>query len=109
VGEALEELYTPRPIAPTNLPVPIDDAHLAELAHHFCAAALGDDFEKAVDYALRAGDHAAALSAGEDAVQHYKRALAVLDAADPGGDPRGARSRILRGLERVGEKSVSPR
>jgi len=57
IGEVLEELHR------ANL-----EPHLAELAYHFLAGAVSPaDVAKAVDYARRAGDRAAALLAHEEA------------------------------------------
>jgi class 3 adenylate cyclase len=68
IAEALEALYGAKP-----------DAHLAELAYHFCEAAHGGDVERAVDYARRAGERASSLYAYEEAAGHFERALQVLD------------------------------
>ena len=65
------------------------EPHLAELAHHFSRSAPLGDAARAVEYAARAGDHAAALLAYEDAARHYAHALhrlAMLQ--DAGGDRR---------------------
>jgi DNA-binding SARP family transcriptional activator/tetratricopeptide (TPR) repeat protein len=67
-GEALEELYEHDP-----------EPHLAELAHHYFAAASAGDADKAVRYARRAGDRAAALLAFEEAVRLYGIALNALE------------------------------
>jgi DNA-binding SARP family transcriptional activator len=53
-------------------------APVSALAHHFTRAASAADAEKAVTYAARAGDEAAALLAHEDAAEHYSRAADVL-------------------------------
>jgi len=68
VAEVLEALYSRDP-----------GPHLAELAHHFRQALPGGDVDKAVDYALRAGDHANEGLAYEEAVIHYEHALEALD------------------------------
>ena len=60
-GTALEALYGDGP-----------GPHLAELAHH---AVAGGDFDNGVRYAWRAGDHALALLAYEEAARLYKSAL----------------------------------
>lgn len=67
VGEALETLYAGylRP-------------YFAELADHFFKAASGSAPEKAVHYAIQAGERATALLAYEEAVEHYERALQAL-------------------------------
>jgi hypothetical protein len=60
------------------------EAHLAELAHHFCAAArIGGEVGKAIDYATRAGAHAAEQLAYEEAAGHYARALDLLQLEEP--------------------------
>jgi DNA-binding SARP family transcriptional activator len=67
-AEVLEELYGAG-----------DDQHLAELAHHFTEAAPAGGADKAVAYARRAGDRAAALLAYEEAARLYEMALAALE------------------------------
>ena len=64
VGEALEALYATDP-----------DPHLAELAHHFHEAVPAADAGKAIEYARRAGDRAAALLAYEEAARLYEIAI----------------------------------
>lgn len=106
-AEVLEELYGQDP-----------DPHLAELAHHFLEAATEQDVGRAVDYARRAGDRAAALLAYEEAVRLYEMALEALDlcrrsddrtrcdlllclgdAAARGGDLAAAKRTFLRAAE----------
>jgi DNA-binding SARP family transcriptional activator/tetratricopeptide (TPR) repeat protein len=55
------------------------EPHLAELAHHFVAAAPAGAEAKALDYATRAGDRATSLLAHEEAVRHYELALTLVD------------------------------
>ena len=64
VGEALEAAYA-RDVEP----------HLAELTEHFAAAAPVGTEDKALDYARRAGDRAAAQLAYEEASRLYEVAL----------------------------------
>lgn len=64
IGEALERLYDGE-----------RDTHTSELAHHFLHAAPVGDIDKAVRYARRAGDHATAQFAYEEAVAQYVQAL----------------------------------
>ena len=52
---------------------------LADIARHFFEAAKGGDIDKAIVYTKRAGDRASELLAFEDAVDHYRRALQVLE------------------------------
>jgi DNA-binding SARP family transcriptional activator/tetratricopeptide (TPR) repeat protein len=66
-GEALEALYS------SDL-----EPHLAELAHHFIAAAPFGGADKAIDYARRAGERAAAQLAYEEAARLYLMALPLL-------------------------------
>ena len=65
-GEALEELVK----AGQRIPA-------AELAHHFHRAQATD---RALEYSIRAAEEAGRLSAREEAVRHYRDALAVLEA-----------------------------
>ncbi len=66
-GEALEAVYA------ADL-----EPHLAELAHHFCAAAPAKGAAKAIDYARRAGQRAASQLAYEEAVRLYELALTLV-------------------------------
>ncbi len=74
VGEALEAGGTER-----NLP---------SLAHHFSRAADAEDYERAIHYALRAGEQATAMLAHEEAVDHYARAHELLERFEPDALPR---------------------
>jgi DNA-binding SARP family transcriptional activator len=67
--EALEALYGDQP-----------GPHLAELAYH---AVAGKDVDKGLSYASRAGDHALALLAYEEAARLYRMALDALELAHP--------------------------
>jgi predicted ATPase/DNA-binding SARP family transcriptional activator len=51
------------------------EPHLAEIAYHFAEAAPAGEIDKAVEYARRAGDRAAALLAYEEATRLYEMAL----------------------------------
>jgi DNA-binding winged helix-turn-helix (wHTH) protein/tetratricopeptide (TPR) repeat protein len=79
VGEALEATYG------ADL-----EPHLVELAHHFVRAAPGGDAAKAVDYALRAAQRATRLLAYEEAVDHYERALEMMQLQHDADDVRRA-------------------
>jgi tetratricopeptide (TPR) repeat protein len=68
VGEALEAVYAADP-----------GPHLAELAHHFVAAAPGGQVGRAVRAATLAGRRALDLLAWEDAAGLFERALAALE------------------------------
>jgi class 3 adenylate cyclase len=68
VGERLEALYADH-----------SGPHLAALAHHFFQAAPGGDVDKAIDYAVRAGERAGSIAAYEEAIEHFNRALQALD------------------------------
>jgi predicted ATPase len=68
VGQALEQLHT-ADLAP----------YYDELAYHFGIAAPVGSAERAIAYAVRAGDRAMAQVAWESAIQHYERALHALD------------------------------
>jgi DNA-binding CsgD family transcriptional regulator/tetratricopeptide (TPR) repeat protein len=71
VAQALERLHGGQP-----------EPHLAELAHHFCAGAQVEDLPKAIGYARRAAERAAALLAYEEAARLHQLALQALDLAD---------------------------
>jgi len=76
MGEALERAYEdPEP-------------HLAELAHHFVAAAPAGEVEKATHYAQCAGQRAARLLAYEEAARLFQTALAVLELREPADERR---------------------
>jgi tetratricopeptide (TPR) repeat protein len=68
IGEALENLHA----ATLEL-------HLDELAHHFVEAAHAGQVEKGIDYAARAGAHAAGRLAYEEAAAYYEQALEAMD------------------------------
>jgi DNA-binding CsgD family transcriptional regulator len=68
VGEALQAVYDADP-----------GSHLAELAHHFVAAAPGGQVGRAVQAATLAGRHALELLAWEQATDLFERALAALE------------------------------
>jgi predicted ATPase len=67
VGEALETLYGAE-LQP----------YLTELADHFFKAEQPGDVDKAIRYAVQAGERAAALLAYEEAANYYTRALQLL-------------------------------
>ncbi|MEE8347866.1 MAG: protein kinase, partial [Dehalococcoidia bacterium] len=77
IGDAIERLYS------ANL-----EPHLTELAYHFSHAAPGGDVDKAIDYARRAGERAAALLAHEEAARMYRMALRALDVRGTEDAPR---------------------
>ena len=64
------------------------EARLPELAWHFAAALPAGDVEKAIAYAVRAGEHASARFAHEEAMAHYGTALAILPAVTSPEDER---------------------
>jgi class 3 adenylate cyclase len=98
VGEVLEERYAPKL-----------DPHLPELAHHFFQSVQGGTVDKAIEYATRAGDHAAGLLAHEEAAEHYERALHALELQEEDDEER--RFALLGSLgeaqEKAGERSRS--
>ena len=82
-GEALTTLYAGN-----------EEPHLAELAYHFAeAAAVGGEAKRAVRYARRAGERAAALLAFEEATRLYRLALRLTDPHDREAQP--ARCELL--------------
>jgi DNA-binding CsgD family transcriptional regulator len=85
IGEVLEDLYRTSP-----------EPYLAQLAYHFCEAAQGGAVDKAIDYAVRAGERANALLAYEEAVRHYTMALQALELRQPADE--AWRCRLLLSL-----------
>jgi hypothetical protein len=69
LAEALERLHV------TDL-----DEHLAALAFHYMEAVPISLIGKAVEYARRAGEHAARQLAYEEAARHFAHALSIMDA-----------------------------
>jgi class 3 adenylate cyclase len=57
---------------------PSDDSSASELEYHFLR---GNDSAKALEYAVKAGEHAARLYSHEDAIRHNRTALELLEAA----------------------------
>lgn len=58
------------------------EPYLAELAHHFAEAGSNGDLDKAIEYALRAGERATAGLAYEQAAAHFRRAVELIDTVD---------------------------
>jgi DNA-binding winged helix-turn-helix (wHTH) protein/tetratricopeptide (TPR) repeat protein len=88
IGTMLEALHKAKP-----------ESHLDEIAYHFCEAAASgaDDIVlKAIDYAVRAGKQDTTMLAYEDAVEHYERALRVLERRQPVDE--GQRGELLLAL-----------
>jgi class 3 adenylate cyclase len=79
---------------------------VAELAHHWLAATRPADTDRAVHYAIRAGEAALAALAPDDAVVWFERALAVFDRS-PTPEP-AARARLLVGLGRAQMEAGRP-
>jgi tetratricopeptide (TPR) repeat protein len=102
------------------------DPYLSEIAHHLRLAAPLGDAGPAIEYLVRAGDHASAVLAYEEAAIHFRRALDLLPAAGAGwvkrrgdlilrlgdaqwrsGDGSGARLTFERAIE-VARRSADP-
>ncbi|HEY1342187.1 MAG TPA: hypothetical protein VGF59_31985, partial [Bryobacteraceae bacterium] len=64
------------------------DEHAAELAQHFLQGAASGDVEKAIGYAVRAGQQATSRIAYEESVGHYERALEALETYQQGDEKR---------------------
>ncbi len=77
------------------------DRYLTALALHFTRAAGPEDAEKAIEYATRAGEQATTMLAHEEAVDHYMRALEVLDRFNHDADSRRCELLILLGEAQV--------
>lgn len=93
-GEVLEALYQ-KALEP----------HLARLAYHFGESAQTGDVEKAIAYAARAGDRARALLAFEEAIDHYEKAVRLLESKQPVDEARRCAFLLARGeaQSRAGE------
>ena len=78
---------------------PASDVGAEELAHHFFLARQVGGADRAVRYAIAAGEKAARSLAYEEAVAHYRRALQAF-AHDPEGD-EARRCDVLLALGRV--------
>ncbi len=71
------------------------------LAHHFTRAADPEYAKRAIDYALEAGEQAAAMLAHEQAADHYARALEVLEQFEPEAERRRCELLLELGEARV--------
>lgn len=69
--------------------------YLSALAHHYHAAGSAADPAKALEYAIRAAEHAATMHAHEEAVRHFLLACALLPEIEVA---ESKRCRILLGL-----------
>jgi DNA-binding SARP family transcriptional activator len=85
-AEELEALYGPG-----------QEPHLAQLAHHFLEAAPGGDAQKAIEYARRAGDRAAAVLAYEEAARLYEMALEASELQIPADERTRCELLLARG------------
>jgi tetratricopeptide (TPR) repeat protein len=79
------------------------DRNTNALAHHFTRAASAEDAERAIRYALAAGEQATAMLAHEQAAEHYARALDVLEQFEPGA--LGRRGEMLLALGEAQSRS----
>lgn len=77
------------------------EAHTNELALHFTRAAQAQDAERAVRYAVRAGEQAAGMLAHDQAAEHYENALSVLQRFSPGERRRRCQLLLELGEARV--------
>jgi class 3 adenylate cyclase/tetratricopeptide (TPR) repeat protein len=73
VGHAIEDLYPDRLAE-----------HYEELAHHFVQ---GEEWKKAMEYSILAGDRTAHAFANAEAKEHYARALRAAAQVSPSLDP----------------------
>ncbi|MCA1841691.1 MAG: hypothetical protein LC792_00610, partial [Actinobacteria bacterium] len=97
VAEAIETVHARR----------IDD-HLPALAHHWArASAPAARTDRAVDYAVRAGDQALAQVAHSEAAGWYRSALELLDASD-GPVDEGRRLELLLALGDAERRAGEP-
>ena len=59
------------------------EPHLAGLAHHYAQAGLSGNLDKTIEYGRRAGVHAIAQLAYEQAGAQFRRTAELIDAMDP--------------------------
>ncbi len=59
------------------------EPYLTELAHHFAQAGSSSDLDKAIEYGVRAGEHATSQLAYEKAAGHFRQTAELIDAVDP--------------------------
>jgi predicted ATPase/pimeloyl-ACP methyl ester carboxylesterase/class 3 adenylate cyclase len=76
-----------------------DSSNVVDLAHHWCAAAVAGDPEKAVAFSLKAAEQAKSQGAYDDAVSMLERAITVI--------PRDDDSRLLEVLLALGAAQVT--
>jgi DNA-binding SARP family transcriptional activator len=76
-------------------------AYLVPLAYHFMQAAGPGEWDRAITYAIRAGEQATALLAHEQAVDQYAGALEVLRRFAPEADERRCELLIALGEAQV--------
>jgi DNA-binding CsgD family transcriptional regulator len=96
VGEALEGIHGDDP-----------GPRLAELAHHFVAAAPGGGADRAVRVATLAGRYALDVLAWEDAAALFERALAALELAERPDQRRRCELLLSLGEARMAASDVS--
>jgi DNA-binding CsgD family transcriptional regulator len=78
-----------------------------ELARHFLAAPIGENFDKAIDYATQAGQRAMGQLAWESAVGHLQRAVDLLDTLPSTDDLRHCE--VLLALGEAQSRAVAGR
>ena len=78
-----------------------DERNTGALAHHFTRAADPQYAERAIRYALAAGERAGAMLAHEQAADHYARALDVLEQFEPEALARRCELLLALGEARV--------
>lgn len=85
------------------------ERHLSALAHHFTRAAKPLYAERAIRYALEAGEQATEMLAHEEAADHYARGLEVLERYAPEAAHRRCELMVLLGEAQVrsGERPLA--
>jgi predicted ATPase/DNA-binding SARP family transcriptional activator/tetratricopeptide (TPR) repeat protein len=97
VGEAIEAMQGRR-----------RERYLPELAYHFTRGADPEDAQKAITYAVRAGEQATTMLAHEEAAEHYARAIDVQGRFQPEASERRCELLLRLGEARVraGERAL---
>src|SRR5262249_45382186 len=83
-------------------------SHLPELALHCREAGGHADLDRALDYAIRAGDRSIGLFAYEHAASHFERALQLLSLVAPGQRERVGSLYLALGKARIASAEFAP-
>ena len=88
---------------------PVQDDHLAEIAHHHFKAAQATDQKKTLDLLVRAGGEARSRGAVAEATRNYQRALKVAELQGAARSKRDSIKDALRSLSEPNAVAGMPR